>query len=62
MTDKPALIRIHTTAEVKSRFVVSANRLKMSLSEYLILCANQYAHFDSETPPNPPPNRKMKRD
>jgi hypothetical protein len=53
--DKPALIRIHTTAKVKSRFVKSANRLRLTLAEYLILCAEQYSYFDDEPPKKPPP-------
>ena len=54
MTDKPALIRMHVTAKDKSRLVVSAKRLKLTLTDYILLCCSQFARFDDE-PPKPEP-------
>lgn len=54
MTDKPALIRMHLTQETKNRIGVSARRLGMTITEFLVACAYQHAYFDDE-PAKPPP-------
>ena len=59
MTEKPALIRMHVTAKDKSRLVVSAKRMKLTLTDYILLCCSHFARFDDEQPkPQPKPPGK----